>query len=487
MRIGLIGLVLGLALSWSGAVRAQVPPLDAKCLGAKFKCAINKQKGIIGCDAKAEKLGVAPDSTCLAKVEGKFSTAVTGCMAKAETKAPCRTLGDTSDMESKIDGFADSVRTLLHTTGGVDACSAAKDKCVINYVSGILGCRNKAYTKGTAIDSLCVAKVTAKFNGTPTGCMAKADAKVGLCTGAGLNNTTGAQSTADSFIDDVDCELANAPTGTELDLTTGTNTGVCGATKSGGSGGSLIQNLTCGISYAGDGTHGDPAGSPGPSGSLTRYAVSTGLLSGAASGAGSLAYTCSKTGCPFGAPRPVPNSTGTSSCVHVVFTGDATGSVNTCHGGVALDQPLQAKIFITGNMALPCPTCSGGVCGPSANNPGAACFDQGGGQSVDCVPAGLEVDLNISTPNSGTGVATATATAGKFCTGQANNGCFGSATCDFYEADGTAAGKLTAGSHAGATATTFCIPATGNGVIDSNGGFPGPGANSSNVSMSLLP
>jgi hypothetical protein len=491
MRIGLIGLVLGLALQWSGAANAQVPPPDAKSLGGKLKCAINMNKGTIGCDAKAEKLGIAPDSTCLAKVSNKFDVPVTGCMAKAELKLPPRTTGDTAAIEAKIQAFAASVRTLLHTTGGVDACSAAKDKCVINYVGGTLGCRTKAYTKGLGIDSLCVAKVGAKFtNGSNTGCMDKADLKVGLCTGLGSGNTGPAQALADSFIDDVDCELATFPTGSELDITTGANSGTCGVSKSGGAGGSLIQNLTCGFAYAGDGV-GDPAGTPGAQNALNRYGinnVSHVLFATADPGAPNAGhYTCTSAGCPFGPPRPTPNNTGTSSCVHVLFTGPATGTVNTCHGSIGLNQPLQANIFITANMTQPCPLCVAGQCDATSSNPGAACVDQGGGQSVDCGPNGINVQLNISTPNSGTGSSSATAVAGKFCPSQGHNGCFGSLTCDYYEENGSEAGKLSAGSHSGVTASTFCIPATGNGLIDGNGGFPGPGANSSNVSVSLLP
>jgi hypothetical protein len=62
------------------------------------------------------------------------------------------------------------------------------------------------------------------------------------------------------------------------------------------------------------------------------------------------------------------------------------------------------------------------------------------------------------------------------CPGQTSPGCFGDATCDYIEVRGTPAGSLTPGAKAITLASVFCIPATGNVLIDGAADLPGPGA-----------
>ncbi|HEX6131688.1 MAG TPA: hypothetical protein VF044_08135, partial [Actinomycetota bacterium] len=136
----------------------------------------------------------------------------------------------------------------------------------------------------------------------------------------------------------------------------------------------------------------------------------------------------------------------------------------------------------------------------SAANPGAGCTAlNGSGDSYECIPAGFAltpfgVDL---TPISTATVFMDTTTdqdqvpggvAGEFCPGQdaiepGSFGCFdsGSATvCDYIEERGSDAGPMTIGDPPAAStlASVFCIPGTGNGLIDGAADLPGPGATS---------
>ena len=79
-----------------------------------------------------------------------------------------------------------------------------------------------------------------------------------------------------------------------------------------------------------------------------------------------------------------------------------------------------------------------------------------------------------------TGPASATSSTGRFCTGQLgppHAGCFGSAACRTINETGSSGGPLLTNVPANATlASVFCIPATGNGLVDSSADLPGPGA-----------
>jgi hypothetical protein len=495
MRIALVVFVIGITVTFAGVASAQTPPLDAKCLGAKFKCAINKQKGITGCNSKAEKLGVAVDSLCVAKAQGKFSAVATGCMARAELKPPCRTTGDTSEIESKIDAFADNLQLQLHgsnlTSGSPDACAATKDKCATNLVGGILGCRSKAYTKGLALDSLCVAKAEEKFsNLSGTGCMQKADAKVGLCdpghSGASFNSLV--HDWIEAFIDDADCELSgSSPSGTKFNVTaTFFPPPECGFTVGGPS------SLNCNLTYTGGGAAPPTSAGGTPPGVRTRHTASCGSGDVCTLGPTTGGNDCSDTGCTLGPWRPTPNG-GTSSCVSVTFSGPASGTVRTCSGQVDLDYPLNANVVVTGNATEPCPLCTGGTCDSTATNSGASCNDLGFGVSYECHPNGLPISpFAINIPSNATRFVTATESpsgSGIFCPGQiaANKGCFGSSGCSSITEGGVQAGKLTPGPHGGIAAAVFCIPSTGNGAIDGPAGLPGPGAVGTEDAFELLP
>jgi hypothetical protein len=102
-----------------------------------------------------------------------------------------------------------------------------------------------------------------------------------------------------------------------------------------------------------------------------------------------------------------------------------------------------------------------------------------------------------------TGVASLSNPAGLFCIGQVTEGAFGcrgsgapSTNCpggnlppvpDYVGVVGTPAGALTPGTHAIRLASTFCIPATGNFLIDAAADLAGPGAASVTGTIELFP
>jgi len=115
-----------------------------------------------------------------------------------------------------------------------------------------------------------------------------------------------------------------------------------------------------------------------------------------------------------------------------------------------------------------CP--AGGTCLPHCNCPcttgGGNCCD---GSHLNVIP----IDLSPL----GTTGASATNASGIFCTSQVHAGCFGSSACRTISETGSSGGTLVTNVPASATlASVFCIPATGNAVVDAPADLPGPGA-----------
>ncbi|HXJ36165.1 MAG TPA: hypothetical protein VMS22_19205 [Candidatus Eisenbacteria bacterium] len=489
MRIGRLGLAVVLGIAVGGIASAQPIP-EAKCVTGKVKCGMNKVKGNLGCEGKAAKLGAAVDPLCTSKVNGKFTGSATACMEKLDAKnatVPCATLGDGTTIAAKIDAFIADVKAELYTNPiptGANACASGKMKCVTNFVKGILTCESKAIKLGLPVDPLCTQKAMDKFTGLALNksCMEKLEAPGKACT---LGGTSGDGATikakSQAFMDDLLCELlAQFPAVTQLNITGAAPSGNCGSTVGG------PNPLACGLSYTGGGaTTAPPTGQP--VGSLTRLSA-TCTANDCTLGSTTGGNDCSDTGCPLGPYRPQPNGA-TSSCVLVKFTAGATGTLKRCSGAALVNYPLAANVTITGNATQPCPLCVAGLCDATASNPGAACTDVGGGASFECLPAGLPIPpFGISIPNNGTGSSTITDAGGIFCPGQtvANKGCFGSAGCTSITVKGSPAGPLSPGPHPATVAGAFCIPSTGNGVVDGGGGLPGPGASSTPDIFSLF-
>src|SRR5689334_10713698 len=138
--------VLALTAMTSGVAFATAA--TSKCSGGKVKNAGKKAAAKLGCLSKGISKGLAgPDSTCVAKAEVKFSTAV----AKAEAKVPndCLTLNDTSAIEAKIDSLVSDIDALQPGPNSVvNTCDGAKVNAAGKKAAAKLGCWAKAVTKG---------------------------------------------------------------------------------------------------------------------------------------------------------------------------------------------------------------------------------------------------------------------------------------------------------------------------------------------------
>jgi hypothetical protein len=488
-------LVLGAFAAMASTTHAQIVP-TAKCETAKVKCVINKAAALLKCQGNAAKKGLAVDSLCVAKAVTKFSGGTTGCMQKAEAKPPCLTTGDGSAIEAKVDAMVSALVTQQYVNPAptaVNACWAAQQKCVAGYVKANLGCESKAVQKGVPADSLCLAKAITKFTngGSPsgTGCMDKLTATGKACTTSGVGstaNTNAVLASTNAFDQDVRAELMP---NNLFSILTQVGVGNCGTVDS--AGGALLS-LVCGDLYIGSGSGSTPPGAT-PPGTTTKFSVlgtsgATRTVGGAPSTISGTNRNCSRSGCFFGSPLPVVNGP-LSTCVDNTFTAAGNGTLNITAGTFTGNIPLQSTVTVTGNSGQPCPLCSGGTCSPDAVNAGAACTaDSTTGQSHDCTAAGPVLSpfpVNLS------GITTSSSNlsngGGIFCPGQTDPGAFGQPSANSITANGTAGGDLTVGPAVNATlASAFCIPATGNVLIDGSAGLPGPGATTLPVSADLL-
>ena len=208
--------------------------------------------------------------------------------------------------------------------------------------------------------------------------------------------------------------------------------------------------------------------------------------------------------CFFGPPLAIPHPavSSVSICVINVIATDASGTSDPATGAASVDIPLNSRVYLTGNLASPCPQCNcgtppcsgsgatgcnagpnaGGACSttattgnPATENTTHDCPPQEGGGRFN---GALSVDLNPLT----TGSVSVTSATGFFCTGQdilSHAGAFGQPDTRCITETGMEAGDLTDGMpHAAREATVFCIPATNNGTVDVVADIPGPGATS---------
>jgi len=289
------------------------------------------------------------------------------------------------------------------------------------------------------------------------------------------------------------------PTLTVLNFTTGAAGGTCGESRTGGSGGTILNSLTCGGLNIGGGNATVPEG-PTPSGATTLFNASCSggscaITARTAAQTGS-PNNCSDTACAFGPFLSIANG-GLSTCVRNTFASPASGSITTPGGVFSGGVPLTSTVVVTGNGANPCPDCSGmpgaGTCAAAAANPGAACTGvNAAGDSHECLPAGVGL-APFAVTLSPIGTGTQSDTGPSFCPGQdatapGLNGCFGDPSCDYIEERGAdAAGIAPAGGAvSGRLASVFCIPATGNGLIDGAADLPGPGATTLPGTLELL-
>jgi hypothetical protein len=508
-----------LLLLGTGSVHAQAD--TAKCSAAQMKCATTKATALLGCHNKAEGKGDPVDAECITKAEDKFTTLPEkGCMEKAESKPPCFLTGGAEALEAKIDAFVNDIVTDLdpgYPTPVENKCSAGKKKCVANKVKALLGCSSKDVTKpDPAKFSECVDKATAKFDESDKGCFAKLEAKQdpekpsSVCITTG--DTADIEAKVDAFVADVVSDVVPPPPPppSSLLFSLGAPGGPCGTVKDGG--GTVIKNLTCGGLNLGAGGSLVSEG-PTPDGSLSLFGLNcsgtmcTILPNSTQPAVNTATPDCTDTGCNFGTPLPIPNSLlpTFSTCVLNTWASPASGTINLTTGASTTNVPLTSDVYLTGNLAQPCPLCSAigtptnpghGLCdrGPrtgmactTTSSTGATrdCPTGGSDATHPCTPGGgLCVDgshvgvISVNLSPLTTGSASDTDPGGLFCPAQTHPGCFGSPECRTITEVGVApVPPIAVGVPTAATlVSVFCVEATANGTVNTSADLPGPGA-----------
>jgi hypothetical protein len=510
-------------------------------------------------------------ANCETKAMDKFgggADPTKGCFEKLENKAgnDCITVNDTASAEAAVDNCVDQIVAAIDPAPITQTkCGVSKKKCVAKKLGSILKCYQKAQTPGKPMDpntAGCVDKAKAKYDGSPDptkGCFVKLENKTGNDCQAPLGNqgllenitdscvaafialvetptttTTSTTSTTTSTTSSTTTSTTSSSTSPTTSTTTSTTTtttmfnsalpafldftttaagGICGNTKDGSA--VVIKNLTCGGLSIGAGASLIPEG-PTPDGSTSRYSA-TCLAPNCTIGATSIAPAvntstpdCTDTGCNFGTPLPIPNPVipGITSCVLNTLASPGSGTLNIATGAASFTTNLTSDIYLTGNVAQPCPRCSAtgtptspgtGTCdrGPRATM--ACTTTSATGYTRDCLTGGTDgthpctpgggacidgshvgpINVNLSPLTTGTSVLT-NAT-GNFCPGQTNTGghafgCFGSTACRTITESGAATMINPGTPTATKLASTFCLVASGNGLVDASADLPGPGA-----------
>jgi hypothetical protein len=181
--------------------------------------------------------------------------------------------------------------------------------------------------------------------------------------------------------------------------------------------------------------------------------------------------------CYFGPPTPIPAG-GLSTCILNAIAEDVTGNANLLTRTTTLSATLSSRIYLTSQPASPCPQCVSGVC-TAGERAGLPCSGGVGSRNttIECPPRDdlylgrLAVALSPLT----TATTRLASPTGTFCPGQATPGAFGGPAGAIRE---TGAPLLQELSNVFATtvASVFCIPGTGNSLIDGIIDLPGPGA-----------
>lgn len=178
--------------------------------------------------------------------------------------------------------------------------------------------------------------------------------------------------------------------------------------------------------------------------------------------------------CYFGPPVPVPAA---ASCAVTNFLTQACGSSDLQTNQSMLATVLSSKLYITLDRRG-CPQCIGGTCS-FGKNEGKACTGVGSLlTTIECPPDDKRWvgTLTIVVSNLTTGSTKLSAdSAGIFCPDQTVPGSFG--ISDAREVIETGEPLHGSGnSQAQTLVATFCLPKTGNSLIDGLGGLPATGA-----------
>jgi hypothetical protein len=181
--------------------------------------------------------------------------------------------------------------------------------------------------------------------------------------------------------------------------------------------------------------------------------------------------------CYFGAPVPVALGP-LSTCIVNAIASDVTGSANLVTRKTTLSANLSARVYLTSRPASPCPQCLNQVC-TAGQRAGLACSGGVGSTNttIECPPLDLQYQGRLAVSLSP--VTTATTRLrdanGLFCPGQATAGAFGGAAATIRETGSPLVSQIP-DVFATTLAGVFCVPATGNSLIDALADLPGPGA-----------
>jgi hypothetical protein len=278
--------------------------------------------------------------------------------------------------------------------------------------------------------------------------------------------------------------------GTNLNASNGRSIYDC--TKGAGPGKHCI-NAACNVDADCDGTAGSCTGGhcmPGTQNPLVTGGAP--LACTTDNDCGGAAGTCALDAkCYFGPPLQFlspPPAGALTTCVINVVEGDAAGTGNSTLGTSAVNLPLSSRVYITGNVASPCPHCVSGTC-TYGDNAGKACTTTADSLTTQqCPPAlnGFQAPLPVALNPLTTGASSRTAADGNFCPMQRTAGAIGKATAQNIHQSGTPAGNITdMAPHPAVLAYVFCIPATGSPAVDGVADLPGPGATSLSGNVQL--
>lgn len=197
--------------------------------------------------------------------------------------------------------------------------------------------------------------------------------------------------------------------------------------------------------------------------------------------------------CLFGAPIPVPNpAPALTACAVNVIATDPCGTTNPTNGSASLTLSVSARLYLTGDPESPCPRCEAGTCTGGARAGQPCSGDVGSaGTSFDCPPAPAQFlgALDVSPLTLSTGTSDLSSGDGNFCPAQRTPGAFGTGVvARTIRQQGT---PLLGGPTLFSTtlAGNFCVPASGNDLVDNLVDAPGPGSVSApgTIGVCLLP
>jgi len=339
----LVSVTKGMALAGGDPAQA--------CASSKIKAASKKQSCLLGLEAKEAQKGTK-DPAKVQKCRDSFS----GSFSKADAKGGCASAGDAASVEALVDGFVASIDAQLSVGGtATGKCQSSKIKAAGKKASCLLGLAAKAVTGG-GLDSAKVAKCQSSLSTS----FSKADAKGGCGTS---NDAATIEASVDDFVDSVSaaelpsCNACDCGTTapTTFQFTTGLATGNCGSILN--ASGSQLGGLACSGLYIGGAltTLNLPVQVPDYGSSITKVSCCNGknmrLTATSQADTGSI-RNCSKAGCLYGPPLPIPNVTipGLSVCVINEVATDADGSANCADGQSHINIPLTSVNYLTGDI-----------------------------------------------------------------------------------------------------------------------------------------